>query len=67
MQPGTEPTLLKQYVNKLKTHDWSYEMSDDGRCYRAGQAERAALNTQQKAIDPDFAIWNQHCPLSYRK
>lgn len=67
MQNGTEQTLQEQYVAKLKAHDWTYEMSDDGRAYRNGQAERAALDAQQKAIDPDFTVWNQHCPPSYRK
>jgi IS1 family transposase len=67
MQHGNEPTLLEQYVSRLKAHDWSYEMTDDGRVYQRGRAERAALNAKQKVIDPDFAIWNQHCPPDYRK
>lgn len=34
---------LAEFYARLERHDWWYEMSDDPKVFRAGQAERDAL------------------------
>lgn len=53
---------MAAYVTLLKQHDWSYSYSDDGRAYRQGRAEREALDSLRREIDPQGAVWNQHAP-----
>lgn len=55
-----------EYVKALKQHDWTYQWSDDGAKWRRGSESRKALVAMQPELDPDFAIWNQHCPERYR-
>lgn len=50
------------YVTLLQRHDWSHEFSDDHGAYTRGREQLAELRLVQREIDPDFAIWNQHCP-----
>lgn len=56
-----------RYVFALMAHDWQYEYSDDGRVYRQGREERAALVAEQQTIDPEFETWNMHCPAQFRR
>jgi hypothetical protein len=60
-------TILEDYIKKLKAHDWYYEMSDDGRVYQKGKAERFAIESQRGTLDPQYEVWNQHCPPDYRR
>ena len=55
-----------EYVDALKKHDWAFEYSDCGHTYRKGLQSRASLRIQQQKIDPDFRVWNRHCPPLYR-
>lgn len=34
----------------LKSHDWTYEFSDDHRVWKQGMAERSAINQEQKRL-----------------
>lgn len=53
---------IQEYVSRLKEHDWTYQFSDDGRMRQRGEAERDILQSMRKELDPDYEIWNQHCP-----
>lgn len=54
------------YQNLLMRHDWSYEDASDQNAWKAGKAERAALEAMQKEIDPTFGMWNEIAPQAYR-
>ena len=56
-----------QYRAALKLHDWYFEYSCDGRVYKIGQAERAALQSAQKEFDADYSIWNSFAMPEYRR
>lgn len=56
----------EQYIAALKSHDWMYAYADDGSIYNRGKAERDALNRARQQLDPDCAIWNQHCHPEFR-
>lgn len=59
---GAKLMNIQEYVSRLKEHDWTYQFSDDGRMYNRGEAERNILQSMRKELDPDYEIWNQHCP-----
>jgi hypothetical protein len=42
--------------------DWYFEYSDDHRVWARGMSSKVALTAMQKALDPNFEVWNQHCP-----
>ena len=54
------------YIQLLRTHDWSYEWSDDPGVFRRGSQERQALNQMRTQVDEDYSIWNEHAPELYR-
>lgn len=54
------------FARALKSHDWSHEWSDDGAKYMRGRQQRKELEAMRVEIDPDYAVWNQHCPERYR-
>jgi len=56
---------LKDYIQKLKNHDWTYDYADDHRSWSRGSQERGELRMIQKEIDPDFEIWNEYAPDGY--
>ena len=57
----------EKYRQLLKDHDWTHEMSDDHRVWQEGREELATLNAEQIKLDPDFAVWNEICPPSFRR
>jgi len=57
------PEMLKQYIDMLKKHDWTYDYADDHRAWSKGQQERGAINQMAKKIDPDLEIFNKYDPL----
>ena len=63
---GAAAIRRQQYVTALRGHDWGYAWSDDHRAWVRGSAERHALRTMAAQLDPDFEIWNQHCPAQHR-
>ena len=54
------------YIQLLRTHDWSYEWSDDPGVFRRGSQQRQALNQMRTQVDEDYSIWNEHAPELYR-
>jgi len=54
------------YIQLLRSHDWSYEWSDDPGVFRRGSQERQALNQMRTQVDEDYSIWNEHAPELYR-
>lgn len=54
------------FVTRLARMDWSFEYTDDGRVYRKGVAELAALRLEQLDTDPTAQLWNKHVPEIYR-
>ena len=53
--------VLDSYINLLRSHDWSYEWSDDPAVFK-----RQALRQMQTQCDEDYSIWNEHAPEIYR-
>jgi hypothetical protein len=56
---------LDQYKQALKSHDWTFEWSDDHNVWKRGTAQRQALRAAQLAIDPNAKIWNSLCHKDY--
>ena len=56
---------VDDYINMLKSHDWFYDYSDDHSVWVRGKAQRGAILEARKILDPDYIIWNQHCPKDY--
>lgn len=54
------------YVSALKRMDWEFEASDDARVWNAGRAALQALRQEQRAIDPDGALWRLHAHPDYQ-
>lgn len=57
---------LENYIDKLKYHDWYYEYSDDHRCWVKGMDERRELLLLRGELDPDYKVWNEHCPERFK-
>lgn len=55
------------YRYALRNHDWHYEQSSDQSAWRRGVTERNRLEVTAKSVDPDFRIWNEEAPSSFRK
>lgn len=51
-------------VDLLKTHDWTYDFSDDGSVWRRGQAQREAIIEALKALRSEVAraLWAMYAP-----
>ena len=58
--------VLDSYINLLRTHDWSYEWSDDHSVWKRGSDERQALRQMQTKCDEDYKIWNEHAPEGFK-
>lgn len=49
------------YIQALRSHDWSFQMSEDPQRYEQGRESLAQLRLAQRELDPDFCLWDQHC------
>ena len=58
-----DPEMLQQYIDMLKSHDWTYDYSDDHNAWTKGHEERNAIRSMAKTIDPDLEIYNKYDPL----
>jgi len=58
--------IIKNYIEALETHDWSYKYSDDHRAYESGSKSRETLLEIQKQIDPEFQVWNTVAPEAWQ-
>lgn len=54
------------YINALQSHDWYYMYSDDNSVYMSGSKASNKIAELQRAIDPDFGIWNSIAPADCR-
>ena len=59
------PKAMDEYIAKLKSHDWTYDYSDDHRVWQRGVDERNAIRNLQKVIDPDFEVYNKYAPEGF--
>lgn len=57
---------IEKYVEHLEYHDWYFNYSDDHRVWSAGNDAQHVLRAEQKRLDPDFYLWNQHAPEEFR-
>ena len=55
---------MQDYVQKLKSHDWTYDYSDDHRVWQKGSAERDELHRLADILDPDHKMWNKYDPFA---
>jgi hypothetical protein len=64
---------LMSFIDKLKTHDWYYQYSDDGNMYRRGKAEDDEIKSILKRIEFEYTeeyvkkIWNENVPKDFQK
>lgn len=58
---------IDEYRHLLQDHDWTHERSDDQRAYLKGRREIKVLRKLQKELDPDWTVWNELCPPSFRR
>lgn len=65
--PMSTDAMKQRYVELLKTHDWSFEYSDDNNMYLRGKTQRNEIEELAKHVDPDHTIYNQHAPKDYQK
>jgi len=57
------PKAMDDYIAKLKSHDWTYQYSDDHRVWQRGQAESEAISSMMKILDPDMKIYKKYSPF----
>jgi hypothetical protein len=57
---------VKQYIQNLKNHDWSYNFSDDHQAYMSGSQSLGKLKEAQPMVDPNFEIWNTIAPDQFK-
>lgn len=57
---------MEHYVRALKTHRWFHSFERDLLVRLAGRRIRAELEQTQQRIDPDFVVWNEWAPESFR-
>lgn len=58
---------LRKYIKLLERHNWNYVFCDDHAEYKAGMAEWAVIDKEQKRIDTDWFLFNQYAPPEFRK
>lgn len=60
----TNDEKIHEYSERLRTHDWTYEYSDDASVYRRGASNLEQINRLKHAIGPDAAYlgWVMHAP-----
>lgn len=50
------------YLALLRSHDWTFEWSDDHRSWKAGRAEYERLKELQPVVDRDGSLWREFAP-----
>lgn len=58
--PG-EITSMEEFVARVLSHDWTYCMSDDHRCWVAGEADRAAIRAFCDGNTIAAKLWANLC------
>ena len=57
------PEAMDDYIAKLKSHDWTYQYSDDHSVWQRGQKESEAISSMMKILDPDMKIYKKYSPF----
>lgn len=58
---------MEEYIKHLKSHDWHFEATEDHRVWMLGFTSEKRLKARQAQLDPDYKIWNQHCPKGFER
>ncbi len=64
-QPSPEelgPEAMDKYISMLKSHDWSYNYSDDHRVWSKGRDQAGEIKRLGDILDPDRKIYNKYKP-----
>jgi len=57
------PEAMDKYIDMLKSHDWTYQYSDDHSVWQRGQKESEAISSMMKILDPDMKIYKKYSPF----
>ena len=57
------PQMLEKYISMLKSHDWSYDYSDDHRVWKKGSDEAGKIRLMARDIDPDLELYKKYSPF----
>jgi hypothetical protein len=55
---------MQNYIQRLKSHDWTYEYSDDHSVWQRGSSERSEIRRLSAILDPKREIWNKYDPFA---
>ena len=54
---------MEEYIKMLKSHDWTYDYSDDHSVWKRGSAEAAEIRRLGDKVDPDRELYKKHSPF----
>ena len=54
---------MEKYINMLKSHDWTYQYSDDHRYWTKGRDEEDAIRRLGDIVDPDRKLYKKYSPF----
>lgn len=54
--------MMEEYIQKLLSHDWFYEYSDDHKVWKKGVNQRGEILDLQQELDASYEIWNKYAP-----
>ena len=54
---------MEEYIKLLKSHDWTYEYSDDHSVWKRGSAQADAIRRLGDKVDPDRELYKKHSPF----
>lgn len=57
---------MEDYIEKLKSHDWFYEYSDDYSVWKRGCTQRGEILDMQQDLDLNYEIWNKYAPEHFQ-
>lgn len=60
------PEQLQAYRDALRSHDWSFEYSDDHSVWQRGRVALGEIQHLQQQLDPEFKTWNEYAPSDYQ-
>jgi len=58
------PEEMEEYVKLLKSHDWTYDYSDDHSVWRRGADAHKKLRQMSDKLDPEHEVWNKYDPFA---
>jgi len=54
---------MEEYIKLLKSHDWTYDYSDDHSVWQRGSKEADAIRRLGDKVDPDRELYKKHSPF----